>query len=135
VRSPWTRPAARAGRSWATIEQSNPPWDGIASAGSHTSVTPFPDQSRPAAAQVAGMNWAIPWAPTGDTARGSHALSVWTCAAITGAGISGHIDPARTTSPTYAAGTVPTLSCPPPGPVGSPPVGSGRSLGPGGCPR
>ncbi len=70
------------------------------------------------------MNWAIPCAPTADTARGFHALSVWTCAAITGAGISGHITPARATNPTYAAGTVPARSRPPPGPVGSPPAGS-----------
>ncbi len=41
---------------------------GIASCMSNGSALPSPFSSRPHAAQVAGMNWAMPCAPTGETA-------------------------------------------------------------------
>lgn len=48
----------------------------MASAGLRTSLTPSPSPSLPCWAQVPGMNWAIPRAPTGDVAPELKWLSV-----------------------------------------------------------
>ena len=63
------------------------------------------------------MNWLMPWAPTGELAFGFHPDSASICAAIRGAVISGHMDPAWLTYWAYSGGTfaatlLPTvLSC------------------------
>ena len=62
VRSPGT--AATCRRSCASYRAAA----GIASWMSNGSALPSPFSSRPYAVQVAGMNWAMPSAPTGETA-------------------------------------------------------------------
>ena len=55
----------------------------IASTGFQTLASPSPSASMPYCFQTSGMNWAMPRAPAGETARASQALSVAICAAST----------------------------------------------------
>ena len=63
---------------------------GIASAGLNGLACPSPSMSRPADRHVAGMNCAMPIAPTGLTARGLKLLSAANWAASNGAVMPGH---------------------------------------------
>ena len=53
------------------------------------------------------MNWAMPWAPTRDTAAGSNPDSASSWAASSGADAVAQYRPASATSAPYAAGTAP----------------------------
>ncbi|CAM5726052.1 hypothetical protein SALBM311S_02890 [Streptomyces alboniger] len=61
--------------TYEASEQSYSAADGIASAGSHTSLSPSPSPSTPCVAHVPGMNCAIPWAAAALWAFGLNPLS------------------------------------------------------------
>ena len=63
------------------------------------SARPSPSPSLPLLAQVAGMNWEIPVAPTAERELGFQFDSASICAATTAGVIVGQIDPARVTIP------------------------------------
>ncbi len=66
----------------------NRPWAMIASAGSNGLAVPLPSASTAHVGQVPGMNWAMPCAPTAETARGLKPDS-WASWAASSAGLSG----------------------------------------------
>ena len=88
---------------------------------SNGSALPSPFSSRPQAAQVAGMNWAMPCAPTGETAASLKCDSWKSCAAST-LSVTNWLPAAwieDSTSATTSCGTgTPPLSVPPVTPPG-----------------
>src|SRR5215213_9166943 len=69
---PRARPASTASVMLVARKHMYRPCASMASAGSSGELTPLRFASLPHAAQVVGMNWVRPWAPTRDTARGLH---------------------------------------------------------------